>query len=74
MVSKFQLNLESGSYRSMEFLEVIQEVIDEALYTNFSVALQYKWNLDKKYVMLLAITYTIYSGLIDLHVFYYKDN
>jgi hypothetical protein len=74
MVSAFSLNLESGSNRSMEFLEMIQEVIDEALYTNFALALEYKWIKDKKYVMLLAIVYFLYVILIDFHVPLHKNN
>lgn len=74
MVSAFSLNLESGSNRSMEFLEMIQEVIDEALYTNFALALEYKWIKDKKYVMLLAIVYFLYVILIDFRVPLHKNN
>ena len=70
MVSKFALNLERGSDRSLEFLEMIQEVNDEALYTDFALALEYKWIKDKKYVMLLSIIYLFYVLLIDYHVIF----
>ena len=70
MVSMFALNLESGSERSMEFLEMIQEVNDEALYTDFALALEYKWIKDKKYVMLISIFYLFYVLIIDFHVIF----
>lgn len=57
----------------MEFLEMIPKLNDEALYSDFALALEYKWVKDKKYVMLISIMYLIYVLIIDYHVIFQKN-
>lgn len=52
---------------------MIPKLNDEALYSDFALALEYKWVKDKKYVMLISIMYLIYVLIIDYHVIFQKN-
>jgi len=47
---------------------MIMEAEDEALYTDLSNGIRYKW-LDKYYLELITTFNLIYVCLIDIHVF-----
>lgn len=69
MVSKYALNLEQGSYRSLEFLESVAKMNDEALYSEFATAIEYKWIKDNVYVKALACLYFTFVILLNSYVF-----
>ena len=52
----------------------MESLNDEALYSDFALAIEYKWIKDNKWVKCVALVYTTYVLLLDGHVFYYHDN
>ena len=72
-VCQVPLNLEPGSKDSLEFLDVIAEANDEALYQNFAHLINYKWKNQKKDLYLTSIIYTVCVVLIDIYACFFKD-
>ena len=58
----------------MDFLEEVENFNDEALYSDFTYAIDYKWEKDKKYVMIIAYVYLVYVLLLDIYVFIRHDS
>jgi len=67
------LNLEPGSKDSLEFLDVIADANDEALYQNFSHLINYKWKNQKKDLYLTSLLYTVCVLLIDIYACFLND-
>lgn len=73
-VSFIPFNLESGSNSSLDFLDRIQELHEEAFYTDFSKIIQYKWLQDSIYAKILASIHLIFVLLLDYQVIVMKQN
>lgn len=63
-----------GSTASLEFLEEVQNMTDEALYSQFAVAIEFKWYQTRKWLQLHALIYLIYTAIIDFNIIVHQKN
>lgn len=60
-----------GSLDSIEFLDYVEKVNDEALYTVFSYFIDYKWQMESIYLWPMAMLNLYYVIIIDIYAICY---
>jgi len=64
--------MEPGSTQSIEFLEHAQQVIDDSFYTDYAQFVEFKWQMTKFKVQLIAAYQTVFTIIFNTFVVYQR--
>lgn len=71
-MSCIPFNLAYGSEECIKFLELLQKVDDNALYTNLTEIIDYKWRANKRTISGISAFYIFYTMVLNYHTVYYR--